>query len=119
MIVIQQEPQRVIVNVYGEFTLADYKEFEDMVNYKVKFEGPVDLFLDLRDMADFTLDVAWEDIVFARAHPNDFERIAVVTQSQWVAWSAWLSHIFVSAEMRVFDNSMEAAAWLDSGEAGE
>ena len=33
MIVIQQEPQRVIVNVYGEFTLADYKEFEDMVNY--------------------------------------------------------------------------------------
>ena len=25
MIVIQQEPQRVIVNVYGEFTLADYK----------------------------------------------------------------------------------------------
>ena len=119
MIVIQHQNNRVSVNVYGEFTLADFKEFEEMVNYKVKFEGPVDLFLDLRDMADFTLDVAWEDIVFARAHPNDFERIAVVTQSQWVAWSAWLSHIFVSAQMRVFDDSMEAAAWLDSGEAVE
>ena len=113
MIVIQQEPRRVVVNVYGEFTLADYKEFEDMVNYKVKFEGPVDLLFDLREMADFTLDVAWEDIVFARAHVNDFRRIAVLTHSQWVAWSAWLSQIFVQAQMRVFDDESAALAWLD------
>ena len=112
MIVIQHPPKRVEVNVYGEFTLADYKEFEDMINYKVKFEGPVDLFFDLREMADFTLDVAWEDIVFARAHPNDFKRIAVLTQSQWVAWSAWLSQIFVRAEMRVFAEETEAREWL-------
>lgn len=112
MIVIQHPPKRVEVNVYGEFTLADYKEFEDMINYKVKFEGPVDLFFDLREMADFTVDVAWEDIVFARAHPNDFKRIAVLTQSQWVAWSAWLSQIFVRAEMRVFAEETEAREWL-------
>ena len=117
MIVIQQEPRRVAVSVYGEFTLADYKEFEDMVNYKVKFEGPVDLLFDLREMIDFTLDVAWEDIVFVREHPDDFRRIAVLTQSQWVAWSAWLSQIFVSAEMKVFDEDGEALAWLNLGEA--
>lgn len=117
MIVIQHQSNRVAVNVYGEFTLADFKEFEDMVNYKVKFEGPVDLLFDLREMADFTLDVAWEDIAFARAHANDFNRIAVVTKSQWVAWSAWLSQMFVSAEMRVFDEATDAEAWLDSQEA--
>lgn len=119
MIVIQHRNSSVSVNVYGEFTLADFKEFEELVNYKVKFEGPVDLLLDLREMADFTLDVAWEDIAFARAHPNDFKRIAVVTQSQWVAWSAWLSQIFVSAEMRVFDDDAEAVAWLDSDEVAK
>lgn len=118
MIVIQHRNNRVSVNVYGEFTLADFKEFEEMVNYKAKFEGPVDLLMDLREMADFTLDVAWEDIVFAREHPNDFNRIAVVTQSQWVAWSAWLSQIFVSADMKVFEDDVEASAWLDSVEAG-
>lgn len=117
MIVIQNQTKRVEVNVYGEFTLADYKEFEDMVNYKVKFEGPVDLLFDLREMADFTLDVAWEDIAFARAHPGDFKRIAVLTHSQWVAWSAWLSQIFVRAEMRVFAEEAEARAWLDDGVA--
>jgi len=112
MIVIEQQPKRVEVTVYAEFTLADYKEFENAVNFAIQFEGPVDLWFDLREMADFTLDVAWEDIVFARAHANDFSRIAVLTHSQWVAWSAWLSQIFVHAEMRVFDEEVEARAWL-------
>ena len=65
-------------------------------------------------MADFTLDVAWEDIVFSRSHAHDFKRIAVVTDSQWVTWSAWLSQIFVRADMRVFKDETEARAWLSS-----
>ena len=115
MIVIQHQNSRVSVNVYGEFTLADFKEFEEMVNYKVKFEGPVDLLFDLREMIDFTLDVAWEDIVFSRAHADDFTRIAVLTNSQWVAWSTWLSKAVISADLRVFAEEEEARAWLDAG----
>ena len=116
MIVIDQKPQRVSVSVFGEFTLADYKEFEEVVNYKVKFEGPVDLYFDLSQMADLTIDVAWEEIKFSRAHPDDFKRVAVVTDSQWVTWSAWLSQTFVSADVEVFDNADDAVSWLDSGQ---
>ena len=119
MIVIQHQPKRVEVNVYGEFSLADYKEFEEMVNSKVKFEGAVDLLFDLREMADFTLDVAWEDIVFARSHSNDFNRIAVLTHSQWVAWSAWLSQMFVLADMQIFGEETEARVWLDAASVTE
>jgi hypothetical protein len=120
MIVIEHQPRRVEVTVYAEFTLADYREFEGVVNDAIRFEGPVDLLFDLREMADFTLDVAWEDIVFARAHAHDFSRIAVLTNSQWVAWSAWLSQIFVRAEMRVFAEEAEARAWLtEEGTATE
>jgi hypothetical protein len=54
MIVIEQQPKRVEVTVYAEFTLADYKEFENAVNFAIQFEGPVDLWFDLREMADFT-----------------------------------------------------------------
>lgn len=115
MIVIQQKNNQVDVNVYGEFSLADYKEFEDMVNYTVKFEGPVSLFFDLREMADFTLDVAWEDVVFSRAHADDFERIAVLTNSQWVAWSTWLSRMFVKADIQIFGDAAEAHAWVAAG----
>jgi hypothetical protein len=112
MIVTQHQPKRVEVTVYGEFTLADYKEFETMVGDTVGVDGAIDLLFDLREMADFTIDVAWEDIVFARAHANDFRRIAVLTHSQWVAWSAWLSQIFVRAQMHIFADESEARSWL-------
>ena len=112
MIVTDQQAQLVHVTVYAEFSLADYREFEELVNYKVKFEGPVDLIFDLSQMADFTLDVAWEDIKFVRAHAHDFKRIAVITDSQWVTWSAWLSQIFVDADLVVFATLEEAQSWL-------
>ncbi|MBV2235107.1 MAG: STAS/SEC14 domain-containing protein [Sterolibacterium sp.] len=103
----------VSVAVFGEFTLADYREFEELVRYKLKFEGPVSLFFDLRQMASFTLDVAWEEIRFSRQHAHDFRRIAVLTGSQWVSWTAWLSQLFVDADVRVFEEEREARAWLD------
>lgn len=117
MIVTDHKDNLVTVSVYGEFALADYREFEELVNYKVRFEGAVSLLFDLRQMADFTLDVAWEEIKFSRAHSHDFRRIAVLTDSQWVAWSAWLSQIFVDADLRVFADEQEARAWLASGQA--
>jgi hypothetical protein len=114
MIVIDHQSSRVSVAVFGEFTLADYKEFEEVVNFKVRFEGPVDLLFDLSQMADLTIDVALEEIRFSRAHAADFKRIAVVTDSQWVTWSAWLSQTFVKADVEVFADAAEARAWLDA-----
>jgi hypothetical protein len=98
--------------VLGEFTLADFMEFEELVLYEIKFHGPVSLLVDLRQMADFTVDVAWEEIRFSSQHASDFDRIAVITESQWVAWSAWLSQLFVSADLRVFETEDEARNWL-------
>jgi len=114
MVVIDHQPSRVTVSVFGEFSLADYREFEEIVEYKVKFEGPVDLCFDLSQMADFTLDVAWEEIKFSRAHADDFKRVAVVTDSQWVAWSAWLAQAFVHADVEVFSDAGQAQTWLES-----
>lgn len=113
MITTEQGPNRVNVAVFGEFTLADYKEFEDQVNFKIQFEGVVNLLMDLREMVGFTVDVAWEEIKFSRSHARDFGRIAVVTSDQWTTWSAWLSQFFVDAEVQVFEDEAEASNWLD------
>ncbi len=114
MIVTDHKDNLVTVTVYGEFTLADYREFEELVNYKVQFQGVVNLLFDLRQMADFTLDMAWEEIKFARAHSHDFGKIVVLTDSQWVTWSAWLSQIFVDADMQVFADEQEARDFLQA-----
>ncbi|PTD96036.1 SpoIIAA family protein [Pseudothauera lacus] len=116
MINIDHGPNLVAVTVFGEFTLSDYKEFEELVNFKIKFEGPVSLLFDLREMAGFTLDVAWEEIKFSRQHAHDFRRIAVVTDDQWLTWSAWLTQIFVDADVLVFDAEDEARSWLAAAE---
>ena len=98
--------------VLGEFTLSDFQEFETLVLDKVSHGDTPDLLFDLREMADFTLDMAWEEIKFSRQHSRDFRRIAVLSDSQWVAWSAWLEQLFVSADLRVFAAENDARAWL-------
>ncbi|OHC71296.1 MAG: hypothetical protein A2045_07260 [Rhodocyclales bacterium GWA2_65_20] len=112
MIAIDHKEKLVTVAVLGEFTLADFKEFEDLVNFKVQFGATVNLLFDLREMLNFTVDMVLEEIKFSRAHQDDFSRIAVLTRSPWVAWTAWLEQVFVAADLRVFHEEEDARAWL-------
>ncbi|MBI5430783.1 MAG: STAS/SEC14 domain-containing protein [Nitrosomonadales bacterium] len=115
MITIEQTANLVNVAVLGEFTLADFKTFEEQSLYKLKSSGSVNLLFDLRAMIDYTVDVAWEEIkFFSREHNHDFSKIAVVTSDQWITWQAWLSRIFVDADIRVFADYEEAKAWVQS-----
>jgi len=119
MIAIDRSGTLITVTVLGEFVLADYKEFEDIVRSTLAPGGKVNLLIDLRQMADFTVDVAWEDIKYTRSHPNDFGKIAVVTHSQWVIWSAWMSQMFINADLQVFDDGEEARGWLEQEDGVE
>ena len=115
MITIEQTENLVNVAVLGEFTLADFKTFEEQILYKLKSPGELDLLFDLRAMVGYTLDVAWEEIkFFRREHNHDFTRIAVVTDNQWITWQAWLSRIFVDADIEVSTDYEEAKDWAQS-----
>lgn len=115
MIAIDHQDKLVTVTVLGEFTLADFKEFEHLLDTEVPFGGPLNLFFDLREMVNFTVDMVLEEIKFSRAHGTEFSRIAVLTNSSWVAWTAWLEQVFVAADLRVFGDEAEARAWLTEG----
>jgi fructose-1,6-bisphosphatase len=111
MINIQKNDNLIIVGVIGEFTLTDYKEFEDQVLYQEHFGGKVNVLFDLRDMLDYTVDVAWEEIKFMHEHGSEFNRVAVVTDDEWQAWSAWVSNLFIKAEVLVFNDYEAAMTW--------
>jgi len=117
VIAIKTEGNLVSVSVMGEFTLADYKDFEQEVEHDIQFQGGVNLLLDFRDMVNYTLDVVWEEVKFSRQHRYDFRRIAVVTGDEWMVWIAWLNRLFVDAELRVFDEPGIALEWLEAVEA--
>ena len=109
MIAIEQKGNTVTATVLGEFALADFQEFETLVT---DAKAPFNLLFDLRNMADFTVDVAWEEIKFSRAHGQELGRVAVLTDSQWVTWSAWITRAISHAKLQVFDDQAEAEAWL-------
>jgi hypothetical protein len=117
MISIQLEDKLIVVGVFGELTLADYQRFEREVVAQLGSYGRVNLLIDLRDMLGYTVDVVWEDIKFTREHNHDVGRIALLSTAQWAAWSAWLSQLFVDAEIRVFDDEALARAWLGGFES--
>jgi len=116
VIAIKSEGKLVSVSVIGEFTLADYQEFEQEVEHDIQFQGGVNLLMDLRDMVNYTLDLAWEEIKFSRRHRYDFRKIAVVTGDEWMVWIAWLNRLFVDADLRVFDEPGIALEWLETAD---
>ncbi len=115
MITIEQTENLVNVAVLGEFTIADFKTFEEQLLYKLKSPGELDLLFDLRAMVSYTIDVAWEELkFFRREHNHDFSKIAVVTDDQWLTWQTWLTRLFVDADIRVFTDYSEARAWVQA-----
>jgi hypothetical protein len=115
MIAINNETANIIIaSVLGEFTLNDFEELERAVQQALETQGTARLLVDLRDMLDFTVDVAWEEIRFTRQHSRDFERIALVASSQLQEWAAWLPRIFIKAEFEVFESYDEALAWVSA-----
>lgn len=116
MIKLDAHHNQIAVSVMGQFTLDDYREFERAVCQGIEFEGTVNVLFDLRDMLSYSVDVAWEELKFSREHKNDFDRVAILTGSQWVAWSMWINRFFMSADIRLFDDLDAAQAWVAAGE---
>lgn len=113
MISIEYKNNMVSVAVLGEFTLDDFKQFEDYVLYDIKLQGSASLLIDLRDMLRYTVDVAWEEIKFTREHQYQFNKVAIVTNSQWITWIAWLQRFFVETDLEVFNDYEAAERWVD------
>lgn len=114
MISIDAQNNQISIAVLGEFTLADFKQFEESVLHGIQIEGRVDLMIDLRDMVSYTVDVMWEEIKFTRAHEREFNKIAVVTENQWLTWTAWLQRFFVNADIEVFSDYDAATRWMQA-----
>ena len=116
MITLSSQDNQIAVTVMGQFTLDDYREFEQAVSYGIQFQGTVNLLFDLRDMLSYSVDVAWEELKFSREHKTDFDRIAILTGDQWIAWSMWVNRMFMSADIRLFDDLDMAQSWVAGGE---
>jgi hypothetical protein len=117
MITTDITPARVEMRAYGRLTLADCKVFEDLSNYRIHFNRPIDLLVDLRSMTGYSLDVALAELKYVRTHTHDLNHVALITDDQFVTWGAWLSQFFTAADICVFGTERAARRWLEGEEA--
>ncbi|MEC5387391.1 STAS/SEC14 domain-containing protein [Uliginosibacterium sp. H3] len=103
---------RLELHAYGRLTLDECREFELLSDYRIQFNGPLDLLLDLRELESCSLDALIEQVRYGRQHAHDFSRIAIVSDSSMVTWAAMCSQFFVDADVRVFDDEGMAREWL-------
>lgn len=112
MIHIQEDGDCLVVDIHGEFTAADFKEFENSALYEIRFRGPLKLLVDFTRMQSYTVDVVWHELRFMRQNRQAFDRVAVISDSQWMTWSSWVASLFVDAEVATFKDATLARAWL-------
>ncbi len=114
MISIREQDYGLDVALYNEFTLGDFKLFEEALLKRSGEHGKPDVLLDLSGIKDFTLDMAMEEVRFMRAHENEFGRFAVVADDTWIRLAAHLSGLLTRVPAEYFNTVEDAQAWLNN-----
>ncbi|HJV07880.1 MAG TPA: STAS/SEC14 domain-containing protein [Chromobacteriaceae bacterium] len=117
MISIREQNYGLDVALFNEFSLADFKLFEQALLKRVEEQGTPNVLLDLSELKDFTLDMAMEQVKFVRAHEKDFGRVAIIVDDVWIKLAAHIAGLLSPAFVEYFDNADAAQAWLNNAAA--
>ena len=109
-----QEPGIGVFKASGKLTDADYQQFVPRLEEMIHEYGKISVLLELEDFHGWEAKAAWDDFKLGLAHPQDFERIAIVGDQAWEHWIALLAKPFTHARVRYFAHGERNAAldWL-------
>ena len=105
----------LLVRFSGNLTLTEFRQFESALLKRVHEVHRPDILLDLSELEDFTLDMAWEQIRFVRAHEQDLGRMAVVVNDTWMKLGARIANIITATRPKYFSTVEAARLWLNEG----
>lgn len=100
----------VAIHMKGELTTKDYEPVVNLLEDKIKNYGKINLYCEVDEMEEVEAGAIWKDLKFDVKHFNDFERVAMVGDKQWLEWGAKFAKPFTSAEVKYFDMSEKAEA---------
>lgn len=112
MISIREQHYGLNVALYNEFSLEDFRAFEQAVLDCLHRVHRPDILLDLSMLKDFTIDMAWEQLRFMSSHENDFGRIAIVVDDIWIRLAAHISGLLTRQHPKYFEDAAAAQSWL-------
>lgn len=102
----------------GELTSDDYRNvLVPAVRAALQAGGKLRLLYLLgEDVTGFTPGAAWQDTKAGMAHPTRWEKIAVVTDREWLRHSVDIFGYLIPGEIKAFTTAQEAdaRAWIQT-----
>ncbi|MCK5881193.1 MAG: STAS/SEC14 domain-containing protein [Sinobacterium sp.] len=98
----------------GKLTHKDYETITPMIDAALaEVNAPkVKALIDGSELEGWEARAAWDDFKIGLKHGSEFEKVAIFGNKNWQKIAAKIAQWFVSGEIKYFDNSQDAIAWL-------
>jgi len=100
----------------GKLTHQDYQSITPIIDSALAevSEPKIKALLDITELEGWELRAAWDDFKIGLKHGSEFEKIAIFGTDHWQELATKVAAWFVSGEVKFFDNSWDAIAWLNN-----
>jgi hypothetical protein len=95
-------PELVALKLTGKINKEEYDAIIPTLEEKIKDQDKVRLFCEIDDLDGITPKALWEDLKFDIKHFNDFKKVAVVGDQEWMSYMTAFAKPFVSADVEYF-----------------
>ena len=98
----------------GKLTHEDYLKINPMIDSALEgVDDPeIKAFIDGSELEGWELRAAWDDFQLGLKHGNEFSKIAIFGNKKWQESTAKIGSWFISGEVKYFEDSQQALAWL-------
>jgi hypothetical protein len=111
--VISDLPDHVIgITAKGKVTSADYESvIIPLVEEKLKKHAKINLLYHIgHEFSGMEAEAMWEDTKVGLRHFKSWEKIAVVSEIDWIRWAVNIFGLAMPGHVKVFANDQLAAA---------
>ena len=96
--------------VKGKLTQKEFEALSVEIKSTVAEHGRIRLLIRMNEIPKMDLGALAEDLKLA-PYANDLERYAIVSDSTPVGWAEKLGDVFISGEVKHFEDSQYEEAW--------
>ena len=98
----------------GKLTHDDYNKINPFIDSALEgiYDPKVSVFIDGSELEGWEIRAAWDDFKFGLKHGNEFEKIAIYGNKKWQKYTSKIASLFVSGEVKFFDEPAKALEWL-------
>lgn len=101
----------IAIKIAGELVQEDYARVVPYIEDRIEKEGSINFYCELEDFEKIEPGAVWKDLKFDSKHYDDFTRVAIVGDKQWMDWMAKFAKPFTTAQVMYFDDDKKQEAW--------